>query len=172
MFVAALMPVFINDSTLSGSCSECCLHGVQEMFESSDVVDAKIKSLLEQGEHRIANSALSDVTAQLRQSLDDVAARWDVLKLRSIEHRNQLTAAYDEAGQLNDRLTETMAWLNVVEQALSSQPPVSRVVDNIQQQIQQHHVTTLIDVSYLSGLFHSCRFIAMILLVRPYKGIL
>jgi len=134
--------------------------GVQEMFESSDVLDAKIKSLLEQGEHRIANSAPGDVTTQLRRSLDDVSARWDALKLRFIEHGNQLTAACDEAKQLNDRLTETMAWLNGVEQTLGTQPLVSRVVDNIQLQIQQHHVMTLIDALYLiyPDFSHLCRF--------------
>lgn len=118
---------------------------VQEMFESCDILDVKIKSLLDQGEHRIANCAPTDVTVQLRKSLDDVSARWNALKQRFIEHGNQLTAACDEAKQLNDRLTETMAWLNGVEQALGTQPPVSRVIDNIQLQIQQHHVTALID---------------------------
>jgi len=115
------------------------------MFDSSEILDAKIKSLLNQGQHRIANSAPSDITSQLRQSLDDISARWDALKLRFIEHGDQLTAACDEAKRLNDQLTEMMAWLNGVEQALGTQPPVSRVIDNIQLQIQQHHVTTLID---------------------------
>lgn len=116
---------------------------VQEMFDSSDVLDSKVKSLLEQGEHRIANSVPSDVTALLRRSLDDISSRWDALRRRFLEHGSQLTAACDEAKQLNERLTETMAWLNGVEQALSPLQPVSRVIDNIQQQIQQHRVKVL-----------------------------
>lgn len=111
------------------------------MFESIDSLDARIKSLSEQGEQRIAKSTPSDVTAQLRRSLDDILARWDALKLRFIERGNQLTAACDEARQLNERLTEVMSWLNGVEQALGSLQPISRVLNNIQLQIQQHHVT-------------------------------
>ena len=118
------------------------------MFESSESLDVRIRSVVEQGEQRIAGSMQSDVTTQLRQSLDDVSARWDTLKLRFIERGNQLTAACDEAKQLNDRLTELMAWLNGVEQTLSSLQPVSRVIDSIQLQIQQHHVTTLIHLSH------------------------
>ena len=127
---------------VSCCCSGHCLHDVQEMFESNDSLDARIKSLLEQGEHRIANSTPSDVATQLRRSFDDISTRWDALKLRFIEHGNQLTAACDEAKRLNDRVTEMMSWLNGVEQALSSLQPVSRVMDNIHLQIQQHHVTT------------------------------
>lgn len=111
------------------------------MFESSESLDARIKSLLEHGEQRIDRTSPSDVTAQLRQSLDDVSSRWDALKRRFTDRRNQLTVASDEARQLNDRLTESMSWLNGVEQALTTLPPVSRVIDNIQLQIQQHHVT-------------------------------
>ena len=125
---------------------------VQEMFESNDSLDVRIRSLLEQGEQRIARSTPSDVTTLLRQSLDDVSACWDTLKLRFIERGNQLTAACDEAKQLNDRLTEIMSWLNGAEQTLSSLQPVSRVIDSIQLQIQQHHVTSLI---YLSHFLHS-----------------
>jgi len=126
------------------------------MFESSDSMDARITSLLEQGELRIAKSTPSDSTTQLRQSLDDISARWDAVKLRFIEHGNQLTAACDEAKQLNDRLTETMSWLSEVEQALSSLQPVSRVMDNIQLQIQQHHVTTLILLVFCFIVFCFC----------------
>jgi len=138
------------------SCRECSLWHVQEMFESSDSMDARITSLLEQGELRIAKSTPSDSTTQLRQSLDDISARWDAVKLRFIEHGNQLTAACDEAKQLNDRLTETMSWLSEVEQALSSLQPVSRVMDNIQLQIQQHHVTTLILLVFCFIVFCFC----------------
>jgi len=119
-------------------------------------MDARITSLLEQGELRIAKSTPSDSTTQLRQSLDDISARWDAVKLRFIEHGNQLTAACDEAKQLNDRLTETMSWLSEVEQALSSLQPVSRVMDNIQLQIQQHHVTTLILLVFCFIVFCFC----------------
>jgi len=124
-------------------CSSECFVWCQEMFDSNDNLDARIKSLLEQGELRIAKSRASDVTVQLQQSLDEVSARWDALKLRFIEHGNQLTAACDEAQELNDRLNEMMSWLNGVEQTLSSLQPVSRVTENIHLQIQQHHVTTL-----------------------------
>jgi len=123
---------------------------VQEMFESNDSLDTKIKSLLDQGKQRIANSAQSDVTTQLRRSLDDVSARWEALKLRFIEHGNQLTAACDEAKQLNDLLTTTMSWLNEVEQTLSSLAPVSRLMNNIQLQIQQHQVTAPVQMTFLS----------------------
>ena len=137
------------------------------MFESNDSLDARIKSLLQQGEHRIANSTPSDVATQLRCSLDDVSTRWDALKLRFIEHGNQLTAACDEAKRLNDRVTEMMSWLNGVEQALSGLQPVSRVIDNIHLQIQRHHVTTLLNLSHvlpfvdccLRMLDHSCSWI-------------
>jgi len=110
------------------------------MFESSESLDTKIKSLLEQGKQRIARTTSSDVTTQLHRSLNDVSYRWDALKRRFTERWNQLTAASDEAKQLNDRLTELMSWLNGVEQALGALQPVSRVIDNIQLQIQQHQV--------------------------------
>jgi len=116
----------------------------QEIFESSDNLDSKISSLLEMGELRIANSAPSAVTAQLRQSLDDVWARWNAVKLRYIEHGNRLTAACDEAKQLNDRLNEMMSWLNGVEQSLSGLQPVSRAIDNIHRQIEQHRVSNIL----------------------------
>lgn len=125
-------------------------YDVQEMFESNDSLDTKIKSLLDQGEQRIANGARSDVTTQLRRTLDDVSARWEALKLRFIEHGNQLTAACDEAKQLNDLLTTTMSWLNEVEQTLSSLAPVSRLMNNIQLQIQQHQVTAPVQMTFLS----------------------
>jgi len=124
------------------------LGDVQELFESNDSLDTRINSLLEHGELRIARSPPSDVTVQLRQSLDDISTRWDVLKRRFIEHGKQLTAACDEAKELNDRLTEMMSWLNEVEQTLGSLRPVSRVLDNIQLQIQQHHVTTSTLISH------------------------
>ena len=96
------------------------------------------------GELRIANSAPSAVTAQLRQSLDDVSSRWNAVKLRYIEHGNRLTAACDEAKQLNDRLNEMMSWLNGVEQSLSGLQPVSRAIDNIHRQIEQHRVSNIL----------------------------
>jgi len=113
---------------------------VQELFESSESLDAKIQSLSEQGDRRIADGAPLNVAAQLRQSMDDISARWDALKRRFSELGGQLTAACDEAKVLNDRLTETMAWLNEVEQTLNTSSPVSRVMNNIQLQIQQQHV--------------------------------
>jgi len=123
------------------------------MFESNDSLETKIRSLLEQGEERISRSTPSDVTTQLRLTLDDVSARWDALKLRFIERGNQLTTACDEAKQLNDRLTELMSWLNGVEQTLSTLQPVSRVIDTIQRQIEQHHVITLLHLSHFLPVF-------------------
>lgn len=119
----------------------------QEIFESNDSFNDQVQSLLERGEQCIRNSSLEGATdkpggatERLRQSLDELSARWDSVKLRWIEHANRLTTACDEARQMHDILTQLMTWLTETEQTLNTLQPVSRIMTHISQQIDTQQV--------------------------------
>lgn len=114
---------------------------LQEMFEANDELQSKVQSLLNTGEHRMANCQhLPAVQDKLHRHLDELSSRWDAVKLRFIEHSQQLSTACDEAQLLHSSLTDMMSWLSDLEQTLHGQAPVSRVLETVNTQIQQHQV--------------------------------
>ena len=110
------------------------------MFEASESLEGRVRALLETGEKRVELCPPGVSSDRLRRSLDELSARWDAVKLRFMEHSSQLSTACDEAQHLHSSLTTMMSWLNELEQSLVGQQPVSRILENVNQQIAQHQV--------------------------------
>jgi hypothetical protein len=113
------------------------------VFDANEALESRVRTLLETGEKRAELCPPGVASDRLRRLLDDLSARWDAVKLRFMEHSNQLSTACDEAQHLHSSLTAMMAWLNELEQSLVGQQPVSRILDNVNQQIAHHQVIIL-----------------------------
>ena len=102
-------------------------------------MDSKVKSLSDCGE-AIMEKCPESVGARLRPTLDDLVGRWDQIKLRVVEQRAKFDEASAQAAGLNENLSGLMAWLTETEQALNNLSPVSRLLENITKQIEEHKV--------------------------------
>ncbi len=79
----------------------------------------------------------------LRQALHQLQTRWDNIMSRASDRRNKLTDALAQAESFHTNLQDLIAWLTDTEKNLNNLKPVSRVLDTVRHQIENHKVQLL-----------------------------
>jgi tetratricopeptide (TPR) repeat protein len=94
-----------------------------------------------QGNDYIKKQATSGVTSSnLQHILRTLKQRWEAVLSRASDKKIKLEIALKEATEFHDALQAFVEWLTAVEKQLTSAPAVSKVLETIQQQIEEHKV--------------------------------
>lgn len=82
----------------------------------------------------------SNAASNLQHNLRTLKQRWDSVTARANDKKIKLEIALKEATEFHEALQAFVNWLTNAEKILSNLKPVSRVLDTIQQQIEEHKV--------------------------------
>lgn len=85
-------------------------------------------------------SSGSNAASNLQHNLRTLKQRWDSVTARANDKKIKLEIALKEATEFHEALQAFVNWLTNAEKILSNLKPVSRVLDTIQQQIEEHKV--------------------------------
>ncbi len=112
---------------------------LQETFNDLETLEPKVASLLESGELLLQKSP--EVSAQgLKQNLHNLQTRWDNISGRARDRKKKLQDAANLADNFHEDLNKFIAWLTNIEKTLNTLKPVSRVMEPIIEQIEEHKV--------------------------------
>ena len=113
------------------------LNRFMELFAEIESARPKIESVLKQGEDYLRRSTEGAAT-NLQHNLKTLKQRWENVLSRANDRKIKLEIALREATEFHEALQEFVDWLTSSEKYLSNLQPVSRVVDHVLQQIEEH----------------------------------
>jgi dystonin len=115
------------------------LERFMEVFNELEENRSKVESLLSQGGDYIKRQNQMNVTSSnLQHTLRTLKQRWDAVVARANDKKIKLEIALKEATEFHDSLQAFVEWLTIAEKQLTSAPAVSRVLEVIQQQMEEH----------------------------------
>ncbi|XP_052120461.1 dystonin isoform X27 [Frankliniella occidentalis] len=113
------------------------LQRFMEVYNELEENRPKVESCLAQGQEYLKKS--SDRRASnLEHNLRTLKQRWDSVTARANDKKIKLEIALKEATEFHDALQAFVDWLTNAEKVLSNLKPVSRVMETILQQIEEH----------------------------------
>lgn len=98
---------------------------------------AKVETVLQQGKEYLRRGS-SEVGGSLNHYLRNLKQRWDNVTARANDKRIKLEIALKEAKEFHDALQIFVNWLTKAEEFLSHLKPVSRLMEFILVQIEEH----------------------------------
>lgn len=115
------------------------LERFMEIFNELEENRPRVESLLSQGNEYIKRQNQMEITSSnLQHSMRTLKQRWDTVHSRANDKKIKLEIALKEATEFHDQLQAFVEWLTLAEKQLTSAAPVSRVLEIIQQQIEEH----------------------------------
>lgn len=112
------------------------LERFMEVFNELEETRPKVETVLQQGQEYLRKG--SNAASNLQHNLRTLKQRWDSVTARANDKKIKLEIALKEATEFHDALQAFVDWLTNAEKTLSSLKPVSRVMDVILQQIEDH----------------------------------
>ncbi|XP_042210424.1 microtubule-actin cross-linking factor 1-like isoform X40 [Homarus americanus] len=109
-----------------------------EIYEDLEENRSKVENTLQQGQEYLKRSREGAAT-NLNHSLRTLKQRWESVMNRANDKKIKLEIALKEAKEFHDALQIFVDWLTEAENLLNAQQPVSRVLDIILQQIEEHN---------------------------------
>ncbi|XP_071543036.1 uncharacterized protein shot isoform X14 [Panulirus ornatus] len=109
-----------------------------EIYDDLEENRSKVESTLQQGQEYLKRSREGAAT-NLNHSLRTLKQRWESVMNRANDKKIKLEIALKEATEFHDALQAFVDWLTEAENLLNGQQPVSRVLDIILQQIEEHN---------------------------------
>ncbi|KAK8374560.1 hypothetical protein O3P69_016548, partial [Scylla paramamosain] len=109
-----------------------------EIYDDLEENRSKVESTLQQGQEYLKRSREGAAT-NLNHSLRTLKQRWESVMNRANDKKIKLEIALKEATEFHDALQVFVDWLTEAENLLNNQQPVSRVLDIILQQIEEHN---------------------------------
>ncbi|ESO03758.1 hypothetical protein HELRODRAFT_79805 [Helobdella robusta] len=108
--------------------------------EEMENVRRRVKDLNSRIRSMSRSSSISEdlSSKKTQQTLNDLASKWNALKNKSEERKNKLLEASQQVTEYHDLLNSTMDLLTNFEHQVSTLKPVSRHLDTVLQQIEQH----------------------------------
>lgn len=82
----------------------------------------------------------SNAASNLQHNLRTLKQRWDSVTARANDKKIKLEIALKEATEFHEALQAFVDWLTNAEKILSNLKPVSRVLESVQSQIEEHKV--------------------------------
>ena len=113
------------------------LERFMELFTELEENRSKVDSALTRGDAYLKKSKEGACT-NLRHNLKTLKQRWEHVMNRANDKKIKLEIALKEATEFQEALQEFVDWLTGAEGVLGNLQPVSRVMDNIITQIDEH----------------------------------
>ncbi|XP_065091738.1 dystonin isoform X34 [Ochlerotatus camptorhynchus] len=117
------------------------LERFMEVYNELEENRPKVETLIAQGQEYVRKQTQLQVSASnLQHTLRTLKQRWDAVVSRASDKKIKLEIALKEATEFHDALQTFVEWLTQAEKQLSSATPVSRVLETIQQQMEEHKI--------------------------------
>jgi len=108
-----------------------------ELYGDVEEMAPKVEALLGRG-HEYLKKTNEGQATHLQNNLHTLKTRWDNVLIKMNDKKIKLEIALKEAQEFHDSLQDFMEWLTSAEKTLTNLSPVSKVYQNIQQQIEEH----------------------------------
>merc|ERR1719188_370871 len=108
-----------------------------EVFRDLEATAPKVEALLARGNDYLKKSKDGSAT-NLQNNLCTLKSRWDNILARANDKKIKLEIALKEATEFHEALQAFINWLTNAEKHLSNLKPVSRVLETIKVQIEEH----------------------------------
>ncbi|XP_043802342.1 microtubule-actin cross-linking factor 1, isoforms 1/2/3/5-like isoform X15 [Apis laboriosa] len=113
------------------------LERFMEVYNELEQSRGKVETVLQQGQEYLKR-ADSSSAGGLSHNLKTLKQRWDNVTARANDKRIKLEIALKEATEFHDALQAFVDWLTNAEKILTNLKPVSRVMETILGQIEEH----------------------------------
>jgi len=113
------------------------LERFMELYSDLEATGPKIDALLGRGNDYLKKSKEGSAS-NLQNNLRTLKSRWENILSRANDKKIKLEIALKEAIEFHDALQAFIEWLTNAEKTLSNLKPVSRVLDTIKLQIEEH----------------------------------
>lgn len=114
------------------------LERFMEVYNEIEDNRPKVETVLAQGQEYLKKG--SNTASNLQHNLRTLKQRWDSVIARANDKKIKLEIALKEATEFHEALEQFVDWLTNAEKVLSNLKPVSRVLETIQCQIEEHKV--------------------------------
>jgi len=108
-----------------------------ELYNDLEATGPKIDALLGRGNDYLKKSKEGSAS-NLQNNLRTLKSRWENILSRANDKKIKLEIALKEAIEFHDALQAFIEWLTNAEKTLANLKPVSRVLDTIKLQIEEH----------------------------------
>ncbi|XP_037914668.1 dystonin isoform X45 [Hermetia illucens] len=117
------------------------LERFMEVYNELEANRPKVETLQAQGQEFIKKqNQMNAPSSNLNHTLRTLKQRWDAVLARASDKKIKLEIALKEATEFHDTLQAFVEWLTSAEKQLAGASPVSRVLETIQVQIDEHKV--------------------------------
>uniref|UniRef100_A0A1I8MXB1 Dystonin n=2 Tax=Musca domestica TaxID=7370 RepID=A0A1I8MXB1_MUSDO len=117
------------------------LERFMEVYNELEENRPKVETIQAQGQEYIKRQNQMKVSSSnLQHTLRTLKQRWDAVVSRASDKKIKLEIALKEATEFHDTLQAFVEWLNQAEKQLANAQPVSRVLETIQVQMEEHKV--------------------------------
>nr|XP_046919081.1 microtubule-actin cross-linking factor 1-like isoform X6 [Dermatophagoides farinae] len=113
------------------------LNRFMEIYNELDMNRHKVETLLQNG-HDYVSKAKEGQAVHLQQNLKNLQNKWENILNRANDRKIKLEIALKEATEFHEALQEFVDWLTSAEKYLASLQPVSRVLEHVLKQIEEH----------------------------------
>ncbi|XP_052759146.1 uncharacterized protein LOC113511282 isoform X14 [Galleria mellonella] len=114
------------------------LERFMEVYNEIEANRPKVEAVLQQGQEYLKRQEKPNPTSQLHHNLKTLKTRWDSVTARASDKKIKLEIALKEATEFHDALQAFVDWLTSAEKTLTSAKPVSRVMETLLTQIEEH----------------------------------
>ncbi|CAG9820406.1 unnamed protein product [Phaedon cochleariae] len=114
------------------------LERFMEIYNEIEDNKPKVETVLAQGQEYLKKAATP--ASNLQHNLRTLKQRWDHVTARANDKKIKLEIALKEATEFHESLQAFVDWLTNAEKILSNLQPVSRVLDTIRDQIEEHKI--------------------------------
>ncbi|XP_072153557.1 microtubule-actin cross-linking factor 1 isoform X35 [Bemisia tabaci] len=113
------------------------LERFMEVYRELEENRPKVEAVLDQGQEYLKKTLPGGAT-NLQQNLKTLKQRWDSVTARANDKKIKLEIALKEATEFHDSLQAFVDWLTNAEKVLCNLKPVSRILQTILGQIEEH----------------------------------
>ncbi|XP_011865280.1 PREDICTED: microtubule-actin cross-linking factor 1 isoform X4 [Vollenhovia emeryi] len=113
------------------------LERFMEVYNELEQNRPKVETVLQQGQEYLKKADTSSAGG-LNHNLRTLKQKWDNVLARASDKKIKLEIALKEATEFHDALQAFVDWLTNAEKILTNLKPVSRVMETILQQIEEH----------------------------------
>lgn len=110
---------------------------MSQVYNELELNRPKVETVLQQGQEYLKRAGASSAGG-LNHNLRNLKQRWDSVTARASDKKIKLEIALKEATEFHDALQAFVDWLTNAEKILTSLKPVSRVMETILGQIEDH----------------------------------
>ncbi|XP_046589646.1 dystonin isoform X13 [Neodiprion lecontei] len=113
------------------------LERFMEVYNELEQNRPKVETVLQQGQEYLKRAGAASA-GSLNHNLKTLKQRWDNVTARASDKKIKLEIALKEATEFHDALQAFVDWLTNAEKTLTNLKPVSRVMETILGQIEEH----------------------------------